>query len=133
MTYASYFKSSSSHSQKRWQSWHTKFENHFQARPLENHPQTVRSSGVSMCIANVHQIHPTRKHGLKTADFFRKCAQFVDSLATGSRYPLILESSMFIGIPNKTQTHVCLKYSDQPDSFSMSGIALSEMIMSLIL
>jgi hypothetical protein len=69
-----------------------KLQNHFrfQARSFENYQLTFTSGGVSVRVAIVYRLHPSKKNGLKTVDFFREFSEFVDSLATNSGHLLIL-------------------------------------------
>ena len=69
-----------------------KLQNHFrfEARSFENYQLTFTSGGVSVHVAIVYRLYPSKKNGLKTVDFFREFSEFVDSLATNSGHLLIL-------------------------------------------
>jgi len=62
----------------------------FQAKSFENYQMTVMSSGTSLRIAIIYRLHPTKKNGIKTGDFFREFSEFVDTLATNNGHLLIL-------------------------------------------
>jgi len=46
--------------------------------------------GICVRVTIIYLLHPTKKNGLKAADFFKECSGFVDSLATNSGHLLIL-------------------------------------------
>ena len=48
------------------------------------------SGGISVRVAIIYRLHPTKKNGLKAADFFKEVTGFVDPLATNSGHLLIL-------------------------------------------
>ena len=62
----------------------------FQAKSFENYQLTFISGGISVRVAIIYRLHPTKKNGLKAADFFKEFSEFVDSLATNSGHLLIL-------------------------------------------
>ena len=45
---------------------------------------------MSVRVGIIYRLHPTKKNGLKAADFFKEFSGFVDSLATNSGHLLIL-------------------------------------------
>ena len=46
----------------------------FQTKSFENHQMTVISGGI------IYRLHPTKKNGLNTGDFFREFSEFVEKL-----------------------------------------------------
>jgi len=62
----------------------------FQAKSFENYQLTFVSGGISVRVAIIYRLHPTKESGLKTADFFKEVSEFVDSLATNCDHLLIL-------------------------------------------
>jgi len=69
-----------------------KSESHlrFQAKSFENQQLTFVSGRISVRVAIIYRLHPTKKYGLKAADFFKEFSGFVYSLATNSGHLLIL-------------------------------------------
>ena len=53
----------------------------FQAKSFENNQLTFVSGGINVRVAIIDRLHPSKKNGLKAADFFK---EFVASLATNS-------------------------------------------------
>jgi len=47
---------------------------------FENYQLTFVSGGISVHVATIYRLHPTKKNGIKVADFFKKVSGFVDSL-----------------------------------------------------
>ena len=62
----------------------------FKSRSFENYQLTLTSGGTDVRIAIVYRLHPTKKNGLKSSDFFTEFAEFVDSIATSNDHLLIL-------------------------------------------
>ena len=61
---------------------------HFHAKSFQNCQLTFISGGVRIAIS--YRPHPTKKHGLKTGDFFRELSELVDFLLTSNGHLLIL-------------------------------------------
>ena len=62
----------------------------FQGKSFENNQLTFVSGGISVRVAIIYRLHPTKKNGMKAADFFKEFSGFVDSLATNSSHLQIL-------------------------------------------
>jgi len=62
----------------------------FQAKSFENYQLTFISGRINVRVAIITRLHPTKKNGLKAADFFKEFSGFVDSLDTNSGHLLIL-------------------------------------------
>lgn len=68
----------------------------FQRRPplkvksFENYQLTISSGGINIRVVIVYRLHPTKKNGIKSSDFFTEFAEFVDSIATSNDHLLIL-------------------------------------------
>ena len=65
-----------------------KCETHLKS--FENYQQTFVSGGISVRVVIIYRLHPTKKNGLKAADFFGEFAGFFYSLATNGGHLLIL-------------------------------------------
>ena len=59
-------------------------------KSFENYQLTFISGGINVRVAIIYRLHPTKKNGLKAADFFKEFSGFVDSLSTNSGHLLIL-------------------------------------------
>ena len=62
----------------------------FEARSFENFQITVHSGGSSIRVAIIYRLHPTKKNGLESSDFFQEFAVLVDTFATQHGHLLIL-------------------------------------------
>ena len=69
-----------------------KCETHFrfQSKSFENYQLTFVSGGISVRVAIIYRLHPSKKNGLKAAHFFKEYSGFVESLTTNSGHLLIL-------------------------------------------
>jgi len=56
---------------------------------LENYQITFVSGGISVHVNIIYRLHQTKNCFMKTADFFKECSEFIDSLASNSGYLLI--------------------------------------------
>jgi len=62
----------------------------FQTKSFENYQLAFVSRGISIRVAIIYRLLPTKKNGPKAADFLKNISEFVDSLATNIGYLLFL-------------------------------------------